>query len=413
MIFRELFRGLNTYHPIFIFLKSRQETTKDLCFYNYSQILCCMTKKGKYHLLSYIIDGHLVFYKSQNRCKKLIAFALFETDEFNLDIIETLNEFLKSKLIQYYSVQMSILEKTKKIYVLNFEATRRDNILQFLNIIHQNLTERKLNCKILEGSALEKRFLAIIVDKSSSEVIIKEESDSIMIEEDNHTILLDFFSMKLGFLDKNLSFLSNFIKIIKNFRKKGFLIFNFVIDINHEIKFCLYFTEIVTEVDESVRTERSVNEFLSITVLERKIIKIKKFYNFLWRRGISNDYYLLHSFLFLFENDGIDESSIIKFNRNFERNLSEIQIKFIRFSDNLLLISQNFLFLTIQTLRAEYIQNVIAKYVSKYFIYIIILDKLEYEKLLEIRNLKSLENIQILDPNKVDDFDFSVITRRG
>ena len=64
-------------------------------------------------------------------------------------------------------------------------------------------------------------------------------------------------------------------------------------------------------------------------------------------------------------------------------------------------------------MRAEYIQNVIAKYVSKYFIYIIILDKLEYEKLLEIRNLKSLENIQILDPNKVDDFDFSVITRRG
>ena len=371
-----------------------------------------MTKKGKYHLLSYIIDRHLVFYKSQNRCKKLIAFAIFETDEFNLEIIRTLNEFLKSKLIQYYSVQMSIIEKTKKIYLLNFEATRRDNILQFLNIVHQNLIEKRLNCKILEGSALEKRFLAIIGEKSSSEVIIKEQSGSTLLEADNHTILLDFFSMKLGFLDKNISFLPNFIKIIKNFQKKGFLIFNFIIDINHEIKFCLYFTEIATEIDESVSTERSVNEFLSITVLERKILKIKNFYNFLWRRGISNDYYLLNSFLFLFEYDGVNESNIIKFNRNFEQNLSEIHIKSIRFSENLLFISQNFLFLTLQTLRAEYIQNVIEKYISKFFIYIIILNKLEYEKLLKIRSLESLENIQILNPNQVDDFDFSVFTRR-
>ena len=41
-----------------------------------------MGKKGKYKLLSYLVDEHLIFYKNLINPKKFIAFSFLEVKKF-------------------------------------------------------------------------------------------------------------------------------------------------------------------------------------------------------------------------------------------------------------------------------------------------------------------------------------------
>ena len=77
-----------------------------------------MTRKGKFQLLSYLIDENLIYYKSLNKNKKIIAFAMFETIKIN-SVIPTLNQFLKKRIIKYYTIQLNTLEIDKIIIKRN------------------------------------------------------------------------------------------------------------------------------------------------------------------------------------------------------------------------------------------------------------------------------------------------------
>ncbi|MHA2181763.1 MAG: hypothetical protein ACXAAH_10100, partial [Promethearchaeota archaeon] len=74
-----------------------------------------------------------------NRNKKIVAFAMFEANSYN-QIIPVLNEFLKKRFIQYYSIQLNTIQEKKPFFLLNFEDTKKENIVQLFNIIHQNVT---------------------------------------------------------------------------------------------------------------------------------------------------------------------------------------------------------------------------------------------------------------------------------
>jgi hypothetical protein len=78
-----------------------------------------MPKKGKYQLLSYLVNRYLIFYKSLNRNKKIVAFAMFEANSLN-KTIPILNEFLKKRFIQSYSIQLNTLQEKKKSLLPTF-----------------------------------------------------------------------------------------------------------------------------------------------------------------------------------------------------------------------------------------------------------------------------------------------------
>ena len=371
-----------------------------------------MVKKGKYQLLSYLVDRYLIFYKSFNRHKKIIAFAMFEANSFRL-VIPILNEFLKKRFIQYYSIQLNTLQEEKKICILNFEEIKKENIVRLFNIIHQKFTEMNPSVKFKEESILEQKFLELIFTKADSNTRVMKLSESIIIVNNNTSIHLDFFSINLDKLDNQDAFIHNFVNIINNFDRKGYLTINFLCNNDDEIKFSLYFTELIIKNEDSFNTETNVNSFFNCNVMKRQSIRIKEFHNYLWRKGISNNSFLMkfYSHLFLGNNKN-DSPDLLKFNQEFEQNLLKNNVKFIRLSNYLLFIEKTFLFLTMSKLKSEFIQRIIQKYLPKYFIYILILNDQDAKKLLEIKSFTSLKNVQILNLDKFSNLDFKIFKQQ-
>lgn len=371
-----------------------------------------MPKKGKYQLLSYLVNRYLIFYKSLNRNKKIVAFAMFEANSLN-KTIPILNEFLKKRFIQSYSIQLNTLQEKKKVFFLHFEEIKKENIVRLFNIIRQNFAEKNFRIQFHLDSILERKFLELLLIKVSSNTILTKLAESILVVNNNTSLQLDFFSISLDKLDSQDFFVHNFIRIINNFKRKGYLIINFLCDNDEEIKFSLYFTEIVIDEDESFSTENNINSFFNYNVMKKHNLKIKEFHNYLWRKGISDNFFLLkyYSHLFL-SNYSNDSKDLIRFNREFEQNLSRNDVKFIRFSNYLLFIEQTFLFLTMTKLKPDFIQRIIQKYLSKYLLFILILNEEDAKKLLEIKSFASMKNVQILNLDEMSKFNFNIFKRQ-
>ncbi|MHA1931882.1 MAG: hypothetical protein ACW96X_05035 [Promethearchaeota archaeon] len=366
-----------------------------------------MVKKGKYQLLSYLVDRYLIFYKSLNRNKKIIAFAMFDVNSYN-QIIPILNEFLKKRFIQYYSIQLNTIREKKPFFILNFEDTKKENIVRLFNIIHQNFTEKNLHIKFHIDSILEQKFIELILKKVDSNTSITKLGESLLVVNNGNSLQLDFFTININKLDNQDSFVHNLINIINNFNKKGYLIINFLCNNDEEIKFTLYFTELTHKKDESFSTENNINSFFNYSVFKRQGLKIKEFHNYFWRKGISDNFFLLKYYSQLFQNNSSNDThDLLVFNQDFERTLLKNNVKFIRFSNYLLFIEQTFLFLTMSELKSRFIQQIIQKYRSKYFIYILVLNQDDSKKLSEIKSFKSLKNVQILNLDEISKFNLN------
>ena len=367
-----------------------------------------MTKKGKFQLLSYLVDENLIYYKSLNKNKKLIAFAMFETVIIN-PIINVLNQFLRKRYIQYYTIQLNMLENNGNIFLLNFEEIKKENIIKIFNDIQQKLDEENINVRFFKNSKLERKFLEPIIKNANSKVSIMKHDESILVLNNSDSFLFDFYFIDFDYLENKDSFVNNFIKVINNFEREGYLIFNFKIDSNEEIKFSPYFVEKIIKSDDLFNTEKNVNAFFNYNVLKSHDLKIREIFNFLWRLGISNDFFPLKylNSLFITKNQN-DLTSLLKFNKVIEHNLLNYQLDYIRLSKNLIFIEEKFLILVLTKLDSEYIQKIIEKHHLKYFIYITILSKKELEKLVNITNFKSLHNLQVLNSDEILNLDFSI-----
>ncbi|MFW9943185.1 MAG: hypothetical protein ACFFFT_19265 [Candidatus Thorarchaeota archaeon] len=367
-----------------------------------------MTKKGKFQLLSYLVDEYLIYYKSLNKKKKLIAFAMFETVNVH-PIISFLNNLLIKRYIKYYTIQLNMLEHIKYTFILNFEEVKRENILKTFNDVFQKVVEENNTLKFFKNSKLEKKFLEPIIRNVNSKVSIMKNGESLLLLNNKKSFLFDFYSIDFDLLENKDSFVNNFIKIINNFEREGYLIFNFKIDNNDEIEIYPYFVEIIIKKDDLFDIEKTINTFFNNNVLKRQNIKIRQIFNYLWRLGISSEHFPLKYLNSSFTKENQNGlTKLFKFNKEFEQNLLNNQIEYIRLSKNLIFIEEKFLILVLIKLDSEYIRKIIEKYHSKYCIYITILIKEELEKLVNISNFKSLNNIQILSSNEIIDLDFSI-----
>ncbi|MFX1437229.1 MAG: hypothetical protein ACFFAA_08530, partial [Promethearchaeota archaeon] len=120
-----------------------------------------MAKKNKYKLFSYLIENNLIYYKSLKENSKIISFAILESQNYKI-IDPFLNDLLKRRIINYYSIQIDTTDKNKKIILLNFEEYKKENVMKSFNVVQQNLEEIKISTKFLHEKTLEERFLTII-----------------------------------------------------------------------------------------------------------------------------------------------------------------------------------------------------------------------------------------------------------
>ena len=89
-----------------------------------------MVRKGKFKLFSYIVDDYIIFYKSSNKIKKYIAFSILICEEYN-SLIPVLNKFLIQRFLNYYTIQININSRNKKVILLNIEDKKRIEFLNF------------------------------------------------------------------------------------------------------------------------------------------------------------------------------------------------------------------------------------------------------------------------------------------
>ncbi len=368
-----------------------------------------MGKKGKYRLLSYLVDEHLIFYKNLINTKKFIAFTFIEVKKF-YPLISILSKFLIEKYIKYFSIQLNTRDKNKKIVVINFEDIEKDRITKSFNIIYETLNKDGILIKFLRNNDLEKEFLAILLNGFESNIHISKNSDSILIKDNKNPRRLDFYRINLERIDEKTSFIYCFLNIINNYNRNGFLIFHIKVDFSDNIKILSYFVEESKLYEDVNSIEKNVNLFFNIALLEKLKINIKDLFKFLWRLGISDNFYLLEDLKDLFlSEDQNTLSELMSFNSKFELNLLNNQIEFKRLSKHLIFIEQWCIFLVLTLLDSNLIRKIIEHYHSKYFIYILILNEKEYDKLFEIKELKLLKKIKIMHPDEFSTFNFKTL----
>ncbi|MFX0000697.1 MAG: hypothetical protein ACFE9Q_05745 [Candidatus Hodarchaeota archaeon] len=365
-----------------------------------------MVKKGKYKLFGYIIENQLLFYKNLGRNEKIIAFTIIDYHEFK-SIHSILNDFLRNKVIQYYAIQMDTQEKSEKLLILNFEDSKKEIIIKSFNFIQQKLIETNEPLKFLKEKNLESKFLSIISQDINSNTSITRLSDSLQISSNNNSKLFNFFLLNLDLIKKRDSFILNFLKLINNLGRKGILICNFKIDNNDNIKLSSFFVEEYELSDKSANLEEIVNNFFQTDLVKKQNVRIRTIFNYIWRLELNDSFYLLNECLDLFlpkiEHNQLAMSEI---NKKIEQNLLNNQIEYIRLDKTLIFIEQNYLFIILEKLDSKYIIRILKKYYPKYIIYILINNELEYKKLKEAKSLKLIENIKIVHPKDIQNFNY-------
>ncbi len=370
-----------------------------------------MVKKGKYRLFSYFIENHLIYYKSFKKKNKIIAFAIFVYLDFK-SIEPILNDFLRDRVIHYFSIQIDTDEKSEKILLLNFEDYEKENITKGFNIVKQILTEIENSIKFLKDEILEKNFLAIFFQDINSRTSISKISEAITISTEEKLSIFKFYNINLKLIEQRNSFITNFLNLINNLSRRGFLIFNFQIDYNEDIKIFAYFVDISENNKSNSNLENHINNFFHSNLINRQDIKIQEIFNYFWRLGVTDTFFFLNDFhnLFLLKKNSYS-SVLLDINNQIEENLVKYQIEYIRLSTNLLFIEDNYLFIILENLEPDYIHRILQERYPKYFIYILILDNLGYKKLLEMDSIKYLDNIIIIHPEEIQKLNYQEFKR--
>ena len=179
------------------------------------KIIYKMVKKGKFKLLSYIVDENLIYYKSLNKNKKLIAFVVLQTEGLS-SIIHILNDFLKKSYIKYYSIQINTQDIEKRTIIINIEDDEKNKIIKIFNILHERLIKSDINARFLNNKVLEQEFMRILFLNKKSEIKIHKKKEFLAIINDSETRILEYYNIKLDLLNGKQAPLFDIIKLVYN-----------------------------------------------------------------------------------------------------------------------------------------------------------------------------------------------------
>jgi len=357
-----------------------------------------MVKKGKFKFLSFLIENQLIYYKSLNKNKKLLAFSIIETNSL-LKIIPILNDFLKKRFLLYYSIQINIPKKRRKLILLNFIGNDKNRIVKLFSLIYQQISDCDKSAKFLKNRNLKRQFMHVISNKINVDINAMKLGDSLILKHDEDLQFLNFYEIDCDIIENKSVSLHNLLKLLNNFNRKGFLIFNIKVNNKEELTYHAYFIDIKYEQNNySLDIEKEVNSLFNCELFKNVELNLKLLYCILWRTNISEVYYNLENGVNLFLSlSQFNIQKLSEFNTQFEKALQLNQINFHRLNRNLLLIEDKILFLIFKDFHREDILRLLEKFYSRYYIIILILNQDEYKKLLDVNKIKFLENLKTLN----------------
>jgi len=363
-----------------------------------------MTQKGKFQILSYYIENNLIFYKSINNHKKLIAFTLFRIKSIST-ILPKILHLLTNELISYFSIQINTDEE--KFLLICLENENRANIKKLFLII-KNKIKSEDQFEILTKNELEINFLKIFNNNiENTSRLRKYDDDSLLLNYRDKQIKISFYNLCLNLIEKKKSFINNLIRVLNNFNQESNLIFNFKTNNSNEILLNSYVIIFMKKETSKSLISKDLNSFFEATILKKQVINIEDIGYILWRLPISNLFFNYENLIELFEFNS--PSISMKFTNYLEEKLVDKNIPFLKLNQNMMIINRKVLFIINARIEIDYIKKIIDEYYSKYFIYLVIIYEKEYQKLLKIKDISLLNCLTILNGSEFYDFNFKLL----
>jgi hypothetical protein len=369
-----------------------------------------MVQKGKFRLFSFLVEQHLIYYKSLNKNNKLVAFSILKSNKL-LKIIPLLNDFLLNHFLYYYSLQISIPNKRTKSIILALVDNNRSKIDKSFNLIFQRILKCDKSVKFLKNHKLERYFLRILSNKATIDLNSMEMKDSLILKHDEKLQVLRFYEINCSYIKNEKVTVHSLLKALSDFNQKGFLIFNIKALKNGNLVSNAYFVEIRSDKDNpSFEIENELNSLFHCEIIKKKIIRLNQLYCILWRSSFSEVFYNLdkNSDLFLSLSQ-FNFHNFSKFSVQFEKILELNIIEFHRLKPNLFFIEEKVLFLILEFYDPVEIKRILEKFFSKYFIFILILNMEEYNKLTKSNEISLMDNIKTLNSRDFTMFDLSTL----
>lgn len=370
-----------------------------------------MVKKGKYKLLSYFIEDHLIFYKSINKAQNFIAFSIFEVNDF-YPAFSILLDYLKKKFLNYFSIQLDYYEKSRILFILSFQDKNKNSIVKIFHLLHQKLYELISDINFLERNKLNHDFFDIIVQELNPDMEISKTKDSLLLLNDKIPTILQIYTIDLNLMQKEDFFINNFLRLLNDYNRKGNLVFNICYDANENLVLSSFLVEPRKIESEIINFEKEINSFYGYPLIIKRELEIKHIWNLIWRIGPFNSSVSLENVPNLFSSkEETRFKDLTHLNSSFEEILLANLIKFKRINPNLLFINPKSLFFTFDTINFELILKILKKYIKKYIIYILVLNKKDYEDLFKIEKIRLLDNIKIMNSTDFFNFDFNSLKK--
>ena len=367
-----------------------------------------MVKKGKFKLFSFLVEKHLIYYKSLNKNNKLVAFSILESNNL-LKILPILNDFLLNKFLFYYSVQIKVPKNRRKTILLTFIGNDKSRIDKFFNLIMQKIRENNKSIKFLKNHNLKRQFFHILSDKINNDINTLKLGDTLILKQGDNLQFFHFYEINCDLMQNEEVSLHNLLKALNNFNQKGYLVFNIKAINSENIVSNAYFIDIRYEKDrKSLDVEEEVNNLFNCELFKKLTIRLNHLYSILWRANLSEIFYNLTQDADIFLSlSHYNFQDLSKFSVQFNKVLRLNQIEFHTLKPNLFFIEDKILFLIQKVYNPIEISRILEKFLSKYYIFILILNMDEYKKLIQSNNIRLMENIKTLNFKEFIKFNIS------
>ncbi len=366
-----------------------------------------MTKKGKFKLSSFLVEDFLIYFKSINKNQKLNAFAVALVPDFQ-DIFPHLIQMLRKRHINYFSVQINVMEKREDLIILNLYNNNKDGIIRSFHIVYEYLNKQsKIKC-FYKDDMLRNTFLGLLTTDLNSHIKLIKPSNSLMIINQNETKVFKLY--ELDFERENISILiSNFINYLVNSELGGYFLLNVQFNEYDNIfarSIYINLSETIQE-DKSI-IEKEINEFFDRQILKSIRLELIDVFSILWRKLFNNNKQMFTK-LSDWGINSEDKLNIREIVNEIEHSFKEKNINFQKINPFLFFIEQNKIFLIVKEVDITHISKILNKYYSKYKIFILIIEDEEYDKLKKIEKITQLKDLKMMKISDLSQFNYTTL----
>jgi len=289
-------------------------------------------------------------------------------------------------------------KKRRKTIILTFIGNDRSKIDKFFNLIYQKTREYNKSIKFLKNHNLERQFFNILSNKIDIDMNSMNLGDSLILKQGENLQFLDLYEINCNAMQNERISLHNLLKALNNFNQRGYLIFNIKANNSEKIVSNAYFIDIRYEKEpKSLDIEREVNILFNCKVFTKSVMQLNRLYCILWRTNYSEIFYNITPDLDIFLSlSQYNFQDLSKFSLQFDKALRLNQVDFHRLKPNLFFIEDKTLFLILDHYNPVEISRILEKFFSKYYVFILILNMEEYNKLIQSNEIRLLENIKTL-----------------